>query len=69
MTFIPAAVGSSYCGCEKTFVILKPRVNFIPCSGHALLYRKRVKGQEGQWKRNPFMRLKFWILDDRCMQP
>ena len=102
MTFIPAAVCSSYRGCEKTFVIPKPRVNFIPRSGRALasfpgpaqlsvaistvkqatkswagpgnearralLYRKRVKGQEGRWKRNPFMRLKFWILDDRCMQ-
>ena len=30
MTFIPAAVCSSYRGCEKTFVIPKPRVNFIP---------------------------------------
>ena len=68
MTFIPAAVCSSYRGCEKTFVIPKPRVNFIPRSARALLYRKRVKGQEGRWKRNPFMRLKFWILDDRCMQ-
>ena len=64
MTFIPAAVCSSYCGCEKTFVIPKPRVNFIPRSGRALLYRKRVKGHEGRWKRNPFTRLKFWILDD-----
>ena len=68
MTFIPAAVCSSYRGCEKMFVISKARVNFIPRSGRALLYRKRVKGQEGRWKRNPFMRLKFWILDDRCMQ-
>ena len=68
MTFIPAAVCSSYRGCEKTFVIPKPRVNFIPRSGRTLLYRKRVKGEEGRWKRNPFTRLKFWILDDRCMQ-
>ena len=37
MTFIPAEVCSSYHGCEKTFVILKPRVNFIPRSGHTLL--------------------------------
>ena len=35
MTFIPAAVCSSYRGCEKTFVIPKPRVNLIPRSGRA----------------------------------
>ena len=52
MTFIPAAECSSYRGCEKTFVIPKPHVNFVPRSGRALLYRKRVKGQEGWWKRN-----------------
>ena len=51
MTFIPAAVCSSYRGCEKTFVIPKPRVNFIPHSGRALLNAngskvKRVGGSE-----------------------
>ena len=38
MTFIPAAVCSSYRGCEKTFVIPKPHVNFIPRSAGARYY-------------------------------
>ena len=51
MTFIPAAVCSSYRGCEKTFVIPKPRVNFIHAAG-ARYYNangskvKRVGGTE-----------------------
>ena len=32
MTFIPAAVCSSYRGCEKTFIIPKLRVKLIPRS-------------------------------------
>ena len=31
MTFIPTAVRSSYCECDKTSVIPKLRVNFTPC--------------------------------------
>ena len=31
MTFILPAVRSSYRGCEKTFIVPKLRVKFIPC--------------------------------------
>ena len=50
MTFIPAAVCSSYRGCEKTFVIPEPRVNFIPAGARYYIANgskvKRVGGSE-----------------------
>ena len=66
MTFIPAAVCSSYRGCEKTFVINEAACELHTTQRARATNRKRVKGQEGRWKRNPFMR-NFEILD-RCVQ-
>ena len=59
MTFILATVRSSYRGCEKTFVISKLRVKFIPRWQSALLGQRSSKS----WKGNLFMRSrKFYIL-------
>ena len=60
MTFIPAAVCSSYRGCEKTFVIPKARVNFIPRSGRVLLYRKGSRKVPGE-SRIRWVELWAWL--------
>ena len=48
MTFILAAVCSSYRGCEKTFVIPKLRVKFTPHWQTALLGQRSSKSVEGK---------------------
>ena len=45
MTFIPSAVWSSYCGCEKTFVIPKLCVKFIL---HCALLQTVLLGQRSR---------------------
>ena len=59
MTFILAAVCSSYRGCEKTFVILKLRVKFTPHWQTVLLGQRSSKSVEGK---SIYAFKKFYIL-------